>query len=152
MAKAISAMIMDFWNPKKMTFWIILIMLLFGAGAYYWINKASVGEQKRINDIPNAPSTKVTVMMFTVDWCPHCKKAKTPWEDFVKAYDGKIVKNRLVQCKTHNLTDANENDPISTKYKIDGYPTIKMEKDGQIIEFDAKVTTYSLERFVEDMI
>ena len=29
---------------------------------------------------------------------------------------------------------------------------IKMIKDGQVIEFDAKVSTFALEKFVDDMV
>jgi thioredoxin-like negative regulator of GroEL len=41
---------------------------------------------------------------------------------------------------------------IAKKHKIDGFPTIIMFKDGERIDFDAKITSYSLERFVEDIV
>ena len=34
-------------------------------------------------------------------------------------------------------------------YKIEGYPTIKLLKDGQIVEFDAKPTKSNLEQFLK---
>jgi hypothetical protein len=35
-----------------------------------------------------------------------------------------------------------------SKYKIEGYPTIKLLKDGQVIEFDSKPTQASLKQFL----
>ena len=34
------------------------------------------------------------------------------------------------------------------KYKIEGFPTIKLLKDGQVIEFDAKPTKENLTQFL----
>jgi hypothetical protein len=34
------------------------------------------------------------------------------------------------------------------KYKIDSYPTIKLTKDGNVVDFDAKVTKQNLIQFV----
>ena len=45
--------------------------------------------------------------------------------------------------------DCDKNEKLCDKYKIDGYPTIKMLKDGQIIEYDAKPTIENLTKFVE---
>jgi thiol-disulfide isomerase/thioredoxin len=162
MATPLSVIFLNFWNPKKLTFWILFLVLLLICGAVYVItkNKYRIQNNKEITNIPNAQGTggDVNIMFFTVDWCPHCKNAKNPWEDFKIAYHGKKVKGRNIRCDTYNVTDDKVNGKpnpaieFRNKYKVDSYPTIKMLKDGQVIDFDAKVTTYALERFVEDMI
>jgi thioredoxin-like negative regulator of GroEL len=38
------------------------------------------------------------------------------------------------------------------QYGIEGFPTIKMLKDGQIIEFDAKPTKENLEQFINTVV
>mgnify|MGYP003303255300 CR=1 FL=1 len=51
-----------------------------------------------------------------------------------------------VVCKEY---DCDKNEKMCDEYKIDGYPTIKMLKDGQTIDFDAKPTIENLTSFVE---
>jgi len=38
------------------------------------------------------------------------------------------------------------------QYKIEGFPTIKLIKNGQVVEFDAKVTKANLEQFINTAI
>ena len=49
----------------------------------------------------------------------------------------------------HNCTEESAgNEELLNRYKIEGYPTIKLLKDNQIIEFDAKPTKDNLEQFL----
>lgn len=163
---SITKLFLEFWNPKKIYMWIFVLVILLGIGAYYVYNKsyAKTMKFKKLSDIPNASSSgSVQIMFFTVDWCPHCRNAKTPWEDFVKGYHNKKVNGKIVVCKTFNMTEIeDENDPkykdymeaksIGDKYKIDGFPSIKMRQGDNVVDFDAKITTYALEQFVENML
>jgi hypothetical protein len=38
------------------------------------------------------------------------------------------------------------------KYKIEGYPTIKLLKDGQVIEYDAKPSKDTLTQFLNTVL
>jgi hypothetical protein len=38
------------------------------------------------------------------------------------------------------------------KYNIEGFPTIKLLKDGQIVEFDAKPTRETLNEFLNTVL
>ena len=38
------------------------------------------------------------------------------------------------------------------KYSIDGYPTIKMVKDDQVIEFNAKAKFENIEKFLSSVL
>uniref|UniRef100_A0A6C0CM55 Thioredoxin domain-containing protein n=1 Tax=viral metagenome TaxID=1070528 RepID=A0A6C0CM55_9ZZZZ len=163
---SITKLFLEFWNPKKIYMWIFVLVILLSIGAYYVYNKsyAKTMKFKKLSDIPNASSSdSVQIMFFTVDWCPHCRNAKTPWEDFVKGYHNKKVNGKIVVCKTFNMTEIeDENDPkykdymeaksIGDKYKIDGFPSIKMRQGDNVVDFDAKITTYALEQFVENML
>jgi len=136
---------------------LLLVILLIGVAMYVY--STSKSSKSQLTDIPNANgrSGEVVVMIFTVDWCPHCKKAKDPWNTFVEGYHNKTFNNYTVKCVEYNLSEVDGvvdevAKSASAKYKVEGYPTIKMVKDGQVIEFDAKVTTYSLQKFLEDMV
>jgi thiol-disulfide isomerase/thioredoxin len=97
-------------------------------------------------------SNELIIYFFNVDWCPHCKTAKPEWEKFAKLYDGKSKGEYVIKCVNYNCTDeTSEVTQVINKYNIDSYPTVKMVKDNQIIDFDAKITRDHLEQFVETM-
>jgi thiol-disulfide isomerase/thioredoxin len=111
-------------------------------------------EHINIENMENQTDNKVAeLMLFHVDWCPHCKTAKPEWEKFAKLYDGKEKGDYIIKCLDYNCTDENADvTKIINKYNIESYPTVKMLKDGQIIEFDSKITEYTLEQFVNTMV
>ena len=44
--------------------------------------------------------------------------------------------------------ESAEVEQMMNKYSIEGFPTIKLLKDGQIIEYDAKPTKATLDQFL----
>jgi hypothetical protein len=69
-------------------------------------------------------------------------------------FNGKVVNGYTIKCIDNNCTD-DEDENINNliqRYNIDSYPTIKMEKDGKIIEFDAKITSTALGKFVDTVV
>lgn len=160
MASFVNLLITQYLNPRKMYIWCFLLVCLLLSGVYYVYNNNTVLSK---TNIPNNGSTEnVQILYFTVDWCPHCKKAKTPWNDFKNGYNNKKIKNTTVQCIEYNVTEKTETDAdfqkyktaqaMTEKYKIDSFPTIKMVRGTQIIDFDAKISTFALEKFVDDMV
>jgi thiol-disulfide isomerase/thioredoxin len=85
------------------------------------------------------------LMFFFVNWCPHCKKAKPIWEGLKKKYNGKEINNTTVYFKEIN---CETNEDMADKYNIEGYPTIKLVKDNEIVEFDAKPSEDTLTQFL----
>ena len=89
------------------------------------------------------------LILFYVDWCPHCKTAKPEWDKVKEQYQGKSINGYTILMTEHNCTeDSAGNEELLNRYKIEGYPTIKLLKDNQIIEFDAKPTQDNLEQFL----
>jgi thiol-disulfide isomerase/thioredoxin len=131
---------------------IIIIAILFILVAYYFYNKHSASQTK-FSDVANADrNNTITIFLFHVDWCPHCKKALPDWNSFVSNYDKKEINGYQIECidvdctnETSDVTNAIE------KYNIESYPTIKMLKNNQVIEFDSKITETTLEQFVNTM-
>ena len=98
-------------------------------------------------------SKSAELMLFSVDWCPHCKTAKPEWENLKASLEGKQLNGYNIVFSDWNCTQ--ETDKINhliNKYKIEGYPTIKLLKDGQIIEFDAKPTESTLRDFLNNVL
>ena len=93
------------------------------------------------------------LMLFYVDWCPHCKTGKPAWDEVKNEYQHKIINGYNVLFKEYNCTEETaEIEQLMNQYKIEGYPTIKLVKDGQVIEFDAKTTKAALEQFLNTVL
>uniref|UniRef100_A0A6C0KFG3 Thioredoxin domain-containing protein n=1 Tax=viral metagenome TaxID=1070528 RepID=A0A6C0KFG3_9ZZZZ len=147
------------FRPYSTYIMITLLVIVFSIAAYfifkkYYIKKL-VSDNKKYTDVANAEkrSKEVVIYFFNVDWCPHCKTAKPEWEKFASSYDGKEKGEYVIKCVNFNCTDENADvAKIINRFNIDSYPTIKMVKDNQTIEFDSKITEYTLEQFVNTMV
>jgi thioredoxin domain-containing protein 10 len=85
------------------------------------------------------------IYFFHTMWCPHCKTAMPIWNSFKADMEGKKV-NGI----TLNFFEVDcEKDPATAeKFNVKGYPTIKLMKGSQIIEYDAKPSKDTLTEFV----
>jgi thiol-disulfide isomerase/thioredoxin len=133
---------------------IVLIVLFIIAGVYAY-NKFATAKENKFSNVSNVNrrNKEASVFFFHVDWCPHCKKALPEWNAFKSQNDGKEVNGYIVKCIDMDCT--NETSDITraiNEYKIDSYPTVKMLKAGQKIEFDSKITNSSLNAFVTTML
>jgi len=65
-----------------------------------------------------------------------------------------VVNGYTINCQDVNCTDESntESNTLINKFKVDSYPTIKMERDGTIIDFDSKVTSSALSSFASVML
>jgi thiol-disulfide isomerase/thioredoxin len=92
-------------------------------------------------------------MFFYTDWCPHCKTAKPVWNEIKSEYENKTINGYTVVFTEINCTEENaEVEKMMNQYKIEGYPTIKLVKDGQVVEFNAKPTSETLTQFINTAI
>ena len=92
---------------------------------------------------------QATLMLFYVDWCPHCKTAKPEWDSLKSEYEGKTINGYTMDFVEYNCTNEDkETEELMNKYKIEGYPTIKLLKDNQVIEYDAKPTKATMSQFL----
>jgi thiol-disulfide isomerase/thioredoxin len=66
--------------------------------------------------------------------------------------DKRINGYKVVFTDVNCTNESNEVEQMMDKYKIEGYPTIKLLKDGQIIEYDAKPTKETLTQFLNTVL
>ena len=137
-----------FSNPR--TFSLILavvaiIIIIIALWLYFKYRSTSVQSFQN-----NSSSNKqAELMLFYVDWCPHCKTAKPVWDDLKNEYKNKTINGYTVLFTEFNCTtETPEIEKLIAKFNIEGYPTIKLLKDGQIIEYDAKPTKDTLIQFL----
>ena len=93
------------------------------------------------------------VVLYYADWCPHCKAAKPEWESFKSEYEGKKVNGYTLVFTEYNCTtETPETEDAVSKYNVEGFPTIKLIKDNQVIEYDAKPTKPIMVQFVNTVL
>jgi thiol-disulfide isomerase/thioredoxin len=95
-------------------------------------------------------SNEAELYFFYANWCPYCKSAKPEWEKVKKEYENKTINGYKVifidvDCSTPN----NETNKLMDNYNIEGFPTIKLNKNGSQINYDAKVTYTHLTDFLK---
>ena len=141
--------ILDFIQ-KYYIFIIILMSLGFIVFIYvgYKIYKYLKINYKKVETFTRNDS-KSKLMMFHVDWCPHCKKAIPDWNSFKSDYDGLKINNSNLNVIDYDVTDDTpENKLLIQKYNIKGYPSIILESKNNLLEMEAKPTKTNLEEFV----
>jgi len=145
-------------SPKVMM--AIVVGLTFAIVAlfyyrYYVAPTLSTTYKANREDVSNDSSNGKTaeLLFFYTDWCPHCKTAKPVWEDIKAEYQTKRINGYKVIFTDVNCTnDSADVEQMMDKYKVEGYPTIKLLKDGQVIEYDAKPSKDTLVQFLNTVL
>jgi thiol-disulfide isomerase/thioredoxin len=151
---------------------ILILCLLAGFGyiAYYiYTNFKKKREKIKGNDDPanlaggNTVDTELT--LYYTDWCPHSKAIMPEWNLFKQEYNNKEINGYKLLVRDVNLSNEDgskdgDDDYISSaetkaiieKAKIEEYPTVKLLKNDETINFDAKITVNNLEQMVDTIL
>ena len=132
---------------------IILLAAVFIVTAVYvykkYISDKNSSQPKK-QTCATGESKSADLYLFYTEWCPHCKKTKPEWEQLKKNYSGN---NNVNGYKLNFIeVDCDANPEIADKFKVEGYPTIKLVKGNQIVEFDAKPDVKTLEQFLSTVL
>jgi thiol-disulfide isomerase/thioredoxin len=122
----------------------VIVLVIIGVVYYFYSKKSSETFTSSYDSEKQAE-----LMLFYVDWCPHCKTAKPVWDELKTEYKDKTINGYNVLFTEINCTtETPEIEKLIAKFSIEGYPTIKLLKDGQVIEYDAKPTKDTLTQFL----
>ena len=102
-------------------------------------------------DAGTADPPVATIRLFKVDWCPHCKKAQPEFQKVMDKYNGKVINGHKLALVVVDGEDT-KNESLVNEFKIQGYPTVVLTKDGKNIDYDAKVDQPTLEKFINTMV
>jgi protein disulfide-isomerase-like protein len=106
--------------------------------------------KKKYLDLKKATSEKVLtggalenkpkLVLFKAEWCGHCRNFKPTWE---------AMKNSLtnIDFKTY---DADNDESVMSKYGIQGFPTIVLEKNDKVIEYNGERSVDNIIQFVNE--
>ena len=146
---------------NKYFYLVLFIAALFIGVAIYIYNKniapgldPEYVANKEFLDKDREPPNTAEFILFYANWCPLSKKAMPVWNEFKDTYENKTVNNYRLIFKEMDCSDS-EDAAMQAKldsYKVDGFPTIKMLKGNEVIDFDANPTMDSLEQFVSSVI
>jgi len=142
-------------NKFIILFSLILFAILAGLYYYYYISP-NVNPKYHPNNeqIPGEkPNNNAELLFFYTDWCPHCKTAKPIWHELKNEYQNKTINGYIVIFTEIDCSEETaEVDKMMNQYGVEGYPTIKLLKDGQVIEYDAKPTKETLTQFLNTVL
>jgi len=129
---------------------IILLIVVLAFVGYFTYKNATKPPTNPSTVNSNLNTGKdAEIILFYADWCPHCKTAKPEWEQVKAEYNGKLVNGyTLVFNEVNCTTESPEVEKMMNTYKVEGFPTIKLIKDNQVVDFDAKPTKSSLTQFI----
>jgi thiol-disulfide isomerase/thioredoxin len=143
------------------TILIIAASILFIIGGIYYystyvsskMNTTYTANNESDTNKNNGPTKEAEMLFFYADWCPHCKTAKPIWYEVADEYENKNINGYKVIFTEINCTnETDEVEKMMNQYKVEGFPTIKMIKDGQVIEYDAKPTRETLVEFLNTVL
>ena len=81
-----------------------------------------------------------TIYLFKAEWCGHCKEFSNTWEALKKKYHKKI--NFVTYDSDKNAKEVRD-------AKIEGYPTIILNKGEKAIEYNGPRNIDSLSHFID---
>ena len=135
---------------------IVLAVILFSilAGFYYYyyiVPKLNAKYHPNSDDDFNGHT--VEILFFYADWCPHSKTAKPIWEEIKTELQNKTINGNKITFTAINCSEETaEVEKMMNQYNVEGYPTIKLLKDGQVIEYDAKPSKETLTQFLNTVL
>ena len=133
-------------------FWLItgvsivfIIIAVYTYRTYIAPNSNYVANKEFANKGTEDNIDSADLYFFYTDWCPHCKTAKPIWNELQSDIGNKKINGKTI----HFIAVDCEKEPeTAEKYKVEGYPTIKLIVGNQVIEYDAKPDFETLKQFL----
>lgn len=138
-------------NTQLLTILFLIAVLIV---ITLWVYKKYISPKLQTSYAPNKEyiksetSKSVDLYLFYTEWCPHCKKAMPEWSNLKQSIGDSQVNGYDVNFIE---VDCEKEKALADQFKVEGYPTIKMVKDGQTIEYDARPDTNTLIKFLQTM-
>jgi thiol-disulfide isomerase/thioredoxin len=140
--------------------WKTILILVIGFFAFVGIGYFLYNQFKprTVYSVDNEEGMTVSsktanLMFFYTDWCPHCRTAKPEWESLKSEYDGKVINGyTLVMTEYDGESKLPDVQELLDKYDVQGWPTIKLVKDNQVIDYDAKPSKDTLVQFLNTVL
>lgn len=136
-------------SNKKML--IILFVTVIFIGLAFYVYRNHVAPRLEPEYVPNKEFTdtpqekEAELYFFYTEWCPHCKQAKPIMKQLQDEYENKRINNTRIIFRN---IDCDKDEKTADEFNVEGYPTIKLLANGQVIEYDAKPNYDNLVEFL----
>lgn len=132
-------------------FIIALVVVSASIGIYYAITGKPPAAKVIEQDVPmqsdSLEPNQGKFMFFYTTWCPHCHKAQQPWASFKEmlknthyTYGGKEIIFEDINAESDKGKAA--------LYKINAYPTFKLETTDKVFEMQGRPSVESFRQFL----
>ena len=144
---------------KSLMFTIITILIIFIFLTFYLYNsfvKPNIKKTHQLNKefidgSQEFNENDVLMVLFRTQWCPHCKTAELEWNKFSEYIDRENSGNTKYQVILVQI-DCDKYPVLADKYKVEGYPTLKLFYKGTTYHYDAKIRKEQLIEFLESVV
>jgi len=98
------------------------------------------------NKVVNSEENTVVALNFNTSWCGHSKNFQPIWDEFANSI------NYIPNMKAFDIKcDDNKNDELCKKFNIEGYPTVIIVRNNDIIPYDGPRNVKALQNTVLDI-
>jgi protein disulfide-isomerase-like protein len=125
---------------------LLLVAILLGYYYVYSRNQEQEGFQS-VNLTPD--DNEVIIVLFYTDWCGYCKKFKPEWEKASAEMNNSTINNNKVRFEK---VDCDANESLAKEYQVNGYPTVKVLRNGQEAEdFEGERSLSGIRSYLESL-
>ena len=134
-----------------------LVIVLIAIAIFYLIKRNKdvkegfESEPMELNNLTEKPNPKggdVVIVLFYVDWCPHCVSTKPHFQKLMahnnENINGKVLKVAMVNCE--------KNPELAEAAGVEGYPTIQLELNGKRHNYDGERTEAGFMSYIKNML
>ena len=140
-------------NYKYIILLVVVIIIFIVASVYTYrryakakINPSYIANNEFLPEGANKQNEIADLYFFYTTWCPHCKKSMPIWQSLKSDLDNKEFKGVMLNFVE---VDCDKDTALAEKYNVQGYPTIKLVRGNQVIEYDAKPSKDTLMEFLQ---
>tara|TARA_B100001142_G_C14310363_1_gene646391 strand:+ start:861 stop:1328 length:468 start_codon:yes stop_codon:yes gene_type:complete len=148
-----SARVFSIIGDKRFYIVLITAAIFIIAALYVWynyvnpqLNQSYVPNKEYVNKEDDPDIKYADLYYFYTTWCPHCKSSRPEWNKFKEKIGDKKVNGVRINFME---VDCDKDTATANKFKIEGYPTIKLVNNGRIVEYDAKPDSDTLQQFLK---
>ncbi len=84
------------------------------------------------------------LILFYADWCGHCKKFKPIFDKELK----ELISSSNIPVKLESI-DCDKNPEITSKYNISAFPTLILEVNNKLINYDGQRKSEDIIQFIK---
>ena len=144
-------------DKNKCTVMMAVVVILILVGLYFLYNKnmkqspseGFEGSINNMNEKPNPKEDEVVLVLFFVEWCPHCKSIKPEWEKLMKLNNTK-VNGKNIKIQAANAEGSDVEKEAARDNNVEGYPTIKLISQSEVIDYNGPRNADDMGKFVKD--